>query len=52
MRIDAEIGTVLIKDSIWRNFNTAGGGLLSHNMSDLKVIIFRESEREKYLCLS
>jgi len=40
MRIDAEIGTVLIKDSIWRNINT--GGLLSENMTDLKVIIFRE----------
>jgi len=50
MRIEAEIGTVLIKDSIWRNINT-GGGLLSHNMSDLKVIIiFRK--RKDYLFLS
>ena len=52
MRIEAEIGTVLIKDSIWRNIKTAaGGGLLSHNMSDLKVIIvFRK--RKDYWFLS
>ena len=40
MRIDAEIGTVLIRDSIWRSINT--GDLLSHNISALKVIILRK----------